>query len=245
MTGTNPRPALSVVLPAYDEAESLGSLLPRLRQTLDSLGIDYEVVVVDAEGGTADTAEVCAANGARYARREGGPEYGAAIRTAQILTSGEYVVIMDADGSHAPEFVSTLWAARRDTDIVIASRYVRGGQTENPKILIFMSWVVNVGFRIVLGLDCHDVSNSFRLYRGADFRGLTLECKHFDIVEEILVKLCELHRGYRLTELPFTFERRKAGRTKRRLASFAVQYVWTLVRLRRLQTRARRGGYHA
>jgi dolichol-phosphate mannosyltransferase len=45
---------------------------------------------------------------------------------------------------------------------------------------------VNVVFRSVLGLKCADVSNSFRLYRGDELRGLQLECDNFDIVEEIL-----------------------------------------------------------
>ena len=84
-------------------------------------------------------------------------------------------------------------------------------------VLIFMSLMVNVVFRLALGLKCYDVSNSFRLYRGDDLRTLQLKCDNFDIVEEILVKLTVARPGYRIKEVPFVFEKRKAGKTKRNL----------------------------
>jgi dolichol-phosphate mannosyltransferase len=90
---------------------------------------------------------------------------------------------------------------------------------------------VNVVFRLVLGLRCLDVSNSFRLYRGEDLRKLRLECQHFDVVEEILVKLVYSRAQYRIKETPSTFEKRKAGKTKRELVKFALGYVGTLGRL--------------
>jgi dolichol-phosphate mannosyltransferase len=148
--------------------------------------------------------------------------------------------MMDGDGSHNPRALSELWQHRHDHDLVIASRYVRGGQTENPAILILMSQIVNVVFRIALRLKCYDVSNSFRLYRGADVRSLTLECNHFDIVEEILVKLAALRPDFRIKEVPFTFEKRKAGKTKRHLVKFILGYLGTLCRLLQLKARAKR-----
>jgi len=99
--------------------------------------------------------------------------------------------------------------------------------------------VINVVFRVTLGLKCADVSNSFRLYRGDDLRKLRLKCNHFDIVEEILVKLITLHPGYRIKEVPFFFEKRKAGKTKRNLLTFALGYFVTLVRLLKLKHEAK------
>jgi dolichol-phosphate mannosyltransferase len=90
----------------------------------------------------------------------------------------------------------------------------------------------------VLGLKCADVSNSFRLYRGDELRALQLECDNFDIVEEILVKLFFSRPGYRLKEVPFVFEQRRAGKTKRKLLVFAIGYIGTLVRLHRLKRKA-------
>src|SRR5258708_1846538 len=160
---TQPNVELSVVLPAYQEAESLSTLLPRLRRTVEQLGVSFETMFVEGALGTAGTEDVCRGNEVRYERRHGGSQYGAAVRTAQRVARGAFVIFMDADGSHRPEFVHSLWEWRDNADLVIASRYVPGGRTENPAILILMSRIVNMGFRMILGLRCHDVSNSFWL----------------------------------------------------------------------------------
>ncbi len=91
--------------------------------------------------------------------------------------------------------------------------------------------MVNVIFRLVLDLDCMDVSNSFRLYRGEHLRALRLKCDNFDIVEEILVYICLSNPGYKIKEIPFNFEKRKEGKTKRRLLLFIFSYVVVLTRL--------------
>jgi dolichol-phosphate mannosyltransferase len=225
------RTDLSIVLPAYEEAENLDSLLPKLHGVAKELAVNYEIVVVDTETPRDSTPEVCARHGARYVPRRGGSMYGNAVETGIATSTGEYVLLMDADGSHNPDFIPELWKWRADYDLVIASRYAPGGKTENPWLLIVMSHMVNVIFRLVLGLNCLDVSNSFRLYRGDDLRKLRLECRHFDIVEEILVKLSYSRHPYRIKEVPSTFEKRKAGKTKRQLLTFAIGYVGTLWRL--------------
>lgn len=233
-------PQLSIVLPAYEEAPNLERLLPRLHEIVAELAIPYEILVVDTQTPRDESPMVCEKHRVRYVPREGGGLYGHAIRTAVKQAHGDFVILMDADGSHNPTYVPTLWQQRHAADLVIASRYVRGGKTENPAVLIFMSLVVNLIFRFVLGLKCYDVSNSFRLYRGADFRALQLQCDHFDIVEEILVKLITFHPGYRILEIPFVFEKRKAGKTKRNLLTFALGYFVTLVRMVKLKNEARK-----
>ena len=232
-------PQLTIVLPAYEEAANLDNLLPRLAQVAGQLAPQFEILVVDTPEPRDDTPAVCRKYGGRYVPRRGGSLYGHAIRTALEEARGEWIIFMDADGSHNPGFLPELWRFRDNFDLVIASRYVRGGKTENPAVLIFLSLVINVVFRVTLGLKCADVSNSFRLYRGDDLRKLQLKCNHFDIVEEILVKLITLHLGYRIKEVPFFFEKRKAGKTKRNLFTFALGYFVTLVRLLKLKHEAK------
>ncbi|MDX6766674.1 MAG: glycosyltransferase [Candidatus Methylacidiphilales bacterium] len=231
---------LTVILPAYEEAENLRSLLPSLREAVEALVPQYEILVVDAISPRDETPAICASEGVRYVARQGGENYGHAIRTGIAASSGRHVVIMDADGSHNPVFLRSMWEKRDEADLVIASRYINGGKTENPAVLIFMSLIVNVVFRLVLRLNCLDVSNSLRLYRGDDLRSLELRCDHFDIVEEILVLLCCRTRGYRVCEVPVTFEVRKAGKTKRQLLAFAFSYVVVLCRLWALRRRTLR-----
>jgi len=231
-----------VVLPAYEEAANLEILLPQLQRAATALGASYDIIVIDTQQPRDGTPEVCRQHGVRYVPREQGPLYGHAIRTAQREARGRWVILMDSDGSHNPAFLPKLWEQRQDADLVIASRYIQGGKTENPALLIFMSLMVNVAFRLALGLKCYDVSNSFRLYRGDDLRALRLKCNHFDIVEEILVKLATAHPGYRIKEIPFVFEKRKAGKTKRNLMLFALGYAVTLARLMKMKYEARSHG---
>ncbi|MDE1171697.1 MAG: glycosyltransferase [Verrucomicrobium sp.] len=230
--------SLSIVLPAYEEESNLVHLLPRLKEALAGLQVDGEILVVDAETPRDGTPAVCAAQGVRYVPRRGGSSYGDAVKTGIDEAAGEWVVFMDADGSHNPGFISKLWPERKNAELVIASRYIPGGHTENSAILIFMSLVVNVVYRWVLGLRCADVSNSFRLYRGQDLKALELDCRNFDIVEEILVKLSFSADGYRVKEIPFNFEKRKEGKTKRNLLAFAASYLTTLARLHQLKRKA-------
>lgn len=225
------QPELSIVLPAYEEAENLRTLLPALKDSARRATPHFEILVVDSMEPRDAAPQICAEVGVRYVARRGGDCYGHAVRTGIGASLGKRVLLMDADGSHAPGILSRLWEKREVADIVIASRYISGGRTENPAILIFMSLMVNVVFRLVLGLPCRDVSNSFRLYRGDDLRALRLGCDNFDIVEEILVILSCEHPGYRICEVPATFEERKSGRTKRKLVVFMLGYLAVLWRL--------------
>ena len=231
---------LSIVIPAYEEADSLKQILPALREVAGQLSPKVEILVVDTMQPRDDTPAVCQGLGVTYVTRRGGDLYGDAIRTGIATARGEWIAIMDGDGSHNPQTLPHMWQHRQENDLVIASRYVHGGHTENPAILIFMSQVVNVIFRLALRLKCYDVSNSFRLYRGDDLRALRLECDHFDIVEEILVNLAGLRPAFRIKEVPFTFEKRKAGKTKRQLVRFIFGYIGTLMRLLRLKAKAAR-----
>jgi dolichol-phosphate mannosyltransferase len=229
-------------LPAYEEADNLRVLLPRLHEVARLLTSSYEIIVADPASPRDETPAICRENNARYVPREGGSLYGDAIRTALKAVNGRHVIIMDADGSHPPAFLPQLWRYREECDLVIASRYVRGGKTENPFILIFLSVVVNVTFRVILSLNCHDVSNSFRLYDGRELKALSLQCDNFDIVEEILVKLNSKERPLRIKEVPFTFEKRKAGKTKRNLITFTLGYIGTLYKLYQIKCQAQNAG---
>jgi dolichol-phosphate mannosyltransferase len=221
-----------VILPSYNEEENLRLLVPRIRHACEAIAADHEIIVVDTMELMDGTPELCAEEGVRYLNRSGGNLYGDAVRTGIAAATGRYVIFMDADGSHPPHFLADLFAHRDEAEIVVASRYVKGGFTENSAVLIWMSWIVNVGYRLVLGLKCKDVSNSFKLYPAAPLKELDLHCGNFDIVEEILYKMVKRNPGFRIKEVPFSFKKRMFGQTKRNLVAFIFSYVETLVRLR-------------
>jgi dolichol-phosphate mannosyltransferase len=231
---------LSIMIPAYREGANLPELLPQIKVAAGALTPNYEILIVDTQTNLDDTAEVCAAHGVRHINRYGGNQYGDAIRTGIQEARGEYLLCMDGDGSHSPSYFAAMWKERAGYDIVIGSRYAPGGQTENPAILIWMSYIVNLTFRVVFSIRAKDVTNSFRLYRRSILTPLKLESGDFDILEELLIKAVLLQPPARIAEVPVTFARRKAGESKRKLVQFAFGYLKTLQKLRKFQADGRR-----
>ncbi len=230
MTNTNVK--ISVIIPSYLEEENLRIIIPRLRNEIQKLGENYEILIIDTMHAMDNTKDVCESNNIIYFNRTKGNNYGDAIRTGIERANGEHLIFMDADGSHSPEFIKNLYQYKNDYDVVIASRYIEGGATDNNRILIFMSWVVNFIYSKVLNLNCKDVSNSFKLYKSDLLKKLNLYCDNFDIVEEILFKLKKRNKDLKIKEIPFTFKKRMFGKTKRNLLIFIIFYIFTLLKLR-------------
>lgn len=226
------KPSLSVVLPAYQEEENLRILLPRILSTLATLEVPSEVIVIGVEPPVDATETVCESLGVRYMARTGGPSFGDAVRTGIRACRGDYVIFMDADGSHPPEMLPALYNHRTIADVVVASRYVEHGFTENTRVLIAMSRVLNWTYRVFLGIAIHDCSNSFRLYRSTLIKNIPLACTNFDIVQEILIKITKSAPGAKIIEIPTTFKKRLFGKTKRNLPIFIAGYVFTMIKLK-------------
>lgn len=228
---------LTIIMPAYGEAENLRELLPEIKTIVSELGISAEIIVVDAAPSRDDTQAVCTQNQITWMPRQGGDRYGDAIRTGILASRGEYVISMDSDGSHNPQFIRELWNNRLNADVVIASRYIPGGLTENPWLLVTMSRILNLIFKIVVGIPVYDVSNSFRLYRGDLLRSIHPSYANFDVLEEILAKIIwgKKNRTTKILELPFRFEQRKHGKPKRQLIVFGLQFLTALFKLRMLR----------
>ena len=230
---------LSVTIAAYQEAENLAMLLPVIKQAASALTPSFEVLVLDTQEPMDNTADVCAAHGVRHVPRTGGNTYGDATRTGLREARGRFLLNMDADGSHDPKYFAAMWAQRDNYDLVIGSRYVKGGHTDNPLVLIWMSYVLNLTFRLIFSIRAKDVTNSFRLYRRSFLEGLRLESDNFDILEEILIKVNVTKKNFRIGEIPVTFAKRKAGVSKRNLFQFILGYLATIKKLRHFASTAK------
>ena len=224
---------LCTVIPAYLEEENLRLILPRISNVLRSMNIEYEILVIDTCEPVDQTRDVCAQySDVKYINRAPGNLYGDAVRTAIKEAKARYVLFMDADGSHTPEFIPILFDRRKDHDVVIASRYVNGGGTDNSKTLVMMSKIVNIIYSTVLNIKCKDVSNSYKLYKGDILKNLELYCNNFDIIEELLFKLKRRNKNLKICEVPYIFKARMFGHTKRNLIAFIFSFTFTLLRLR-------------
>ncbi len=204
---------LSIILPVVNERDNLRQLLPRLKAVIERERLSFEIIVVD--GGSSDgTPQTAAELGARAVpeQRRG---YAGALATGIAEAQGDYVLTLDADLSHEPAFAAKLWRARTQADIVIASRYARGGAAYAGVMRQWLSRLLNLWMRRVLSMPVRDLSSGFRLYRHEALQNLKLEARNFEVIEEVLVKAYA--QGYSIFEVPFTYFPRESGRSHARL----------------------------
>lgn len=224
----------SVILPSYMEAENLRVLLPQIKKNMASLSCSFEIIVIDANKKIDATPEICSDNQTLHVHRSPCDSYGDAVRSGINAGQGRWLIFMDSDGSHPATFIPNLISAseKKDNAIVIASRYIKGGDSANNKILVLMSKLLNMVYSRVLNINCKDISNSFRIYPSNLLKGLSLECDHFDIVEEILYKMIKKNPSLTIVEVPFSFKQRIHGESKRNFIIFLFNYLKTLIKLR-------------
>ena len=209
---------ISACLLAYKEAENLRALLPQIHAALQSTGEEYEIIVVDTQLPLDDTADVCQAQGARYINQEE-PHFGGAFRTAIRHASHDMFLIMDADGSHKPEYIPAIYGKfARGADVVIGSRYVKGGKTQDSALSVAMSKALNLTYRWCLGIKAKDISTNFRMYHTRQLKAVEIRNDHYDVLQEVLFMLKRANPALDIQETPITFDKRMFGESKRRTA---------------------------
>lgn len=222
---------ISAVLLAYGEADNLRHLLPRVRTNLDKTGEAFEIIVVDAKDSIDDSSEVCASFNVTYVNQEE-PYFGGAFRTAIRCASYNKFLIMDADGSHDPDVIPyILEKFNEGYDVVIGSRYVKDGVTNDSKLSILMSRTLNYIFRFCLGIKAHDISTNFRMYYTEQLVETETHCDYYDIQQEVLLRLKMRKPDMKIGEVPITFNKRLSGESKRQLLPFILSYIRTLFNL--------------
>jgi dolichol-phosphate mannosyltransferase len=223
--------AFSVLILTRNEADNLGSLLPRITEILQNIGEKFEIIIVDADSPDG-TATVATQHGARVVRQQSSG-YANALRQGFNECTGEFVLTLDADFSHRPDFFEHLISAGADADLVIASRYVPGGGADMPAMRRALSTLLNGIFALVLRLPARDMSSGFRIYRREALQSLSPCGDYFDVLPEI-VALAYFKR-LRVREIPFHYHPREAGVSKARVIKFIPSYLRTLYRCLRLK----------
>lgn len=221
------------MLLAYKEEENLRVLFPKLKQALEQTGEEYEILVIDTKEPLDHTKELCEEVGARYYNQEE-PGFGGAYRKGIQMASMDKLLALDSDGSHDPVYIPAIYQKFMEGyDVVIGSRYIKGGQTADAKSSQIMSWMLNTAYRICLGIQAKDISTNFRIYHTEQLKQISLTCTNYDVLEEILLKLKLLvgKKEFRIGESPISFNKRLYGESKRQLIPFIISYIKTLFRL--------------
>jgi len=223
---------LSIIIPALNEAGNIGPLVTRCRSVIERLGVRAEILVVD--GGSKDGTVAEAEQAGGRVITQIGRGYGGALRTGFGAACGQHIQTMDSDLSHEPEVIQSLWEARDRADVIIASRYVKGGGAEMPKFRAVLSRILNVTFTKAFRMPIHDISSGFRLYHGETLKRVTFQASDFDVLEEILILI--YIGGGTVTEVPFMYRPRQAGKSHAKLIQFGIAYARTFWKMWKLRT---------
>jgi dolichol-phosphate mannosyltransferase len=233
---------ISVVLLAYKEAENLKILLPKIKDVLNSFHTDYEILVIDSKEVLDETPKICEMYAVRHIPQQE-DHYAGAFRTGIKYASMERMLVLDCDGSHNPEAIESIYKKSLEgNDLVIGSRYCKGGKTEDAFQSIVMSKILNTIMRLTIGVKAKDISTSYRMYMTGQLKAVRLTCENYDVLQEVVLKLKLNKKGFSIAEVPIQFEKRIYGESKRRLWKFIGTYLTTLIKLISVRIKAQSAG---
>ena len=208
-----------VIIPTYNERENLERIVGRLRAAVP----EADILVADdnspdGTGGIADSLSA-ADDHIRVLHRAGKEGLGAAYLAGfeWALDQGYDVVVeMDADGSHQPEQLNRLLDRLRTADLVLGSRYVKGGSVVNwPRSREVLSRGGNVYTRVMLGVPLKDATGGYRAFRADTLRKLDLtgvESKGYCFQVDLARRAVQ--SGLVVAEVPIEFVERELGVSK-------------------------------
>lgn len=247
-----------IVLPAYNEAACIGSLLDKVAAAGPRLPGGFQVLVVD-DGSADATADIVRAHAlaardlAHVVAHPHNMGLGAAMATGinaflERSAAGDVMVTMDADDTHEPGFIAPLLEALdQGADVAIASRFQPGGREIGVS---FIRRVFSRGVRVFMRFvapvpGVRDYSCGYRAYKRSAletgrrvFGDKFAESQHFSIMAELLVKLAAAGVAFR--EVPFTLHYdRKQGPSKIRITDTLRGYADLVLMARRARAQAR------
>jgi glycosyltransferase involved in cell wall biosynthesis len=231
--GGTPKPAearrlkLSVVIPVYNERDTIQEALRRVR----ALDVDLELVVVD-DASTDGTYAILEAEPdlvlLRHAVNAG---KGMAIRTALANVTGDVVAVQDADLEYDPQDLLRLMEpiARGEARVVYGSRFLNGRpRMELPNYICnrLLAWTANV----LYGARLTDEATCYKVFDATLIRSVPLECRRFEFCPEVTAKVRK--RGERILELPISYNPRSYDSGKKIRWWDGVTALWTLIKYR-------------
>ncbi len=231
-------PRAVVCLPTYNERENLEAMVQALGEVLDTSRDGVLVIDDSSPDGTGDIAVELAerlpwVSVLRRERKEGiGPAYIAGFRRL-LAEDVELILEMDCDFSHDPADVPRLLEAAEDADLVLGSRYVSGGGTENWGLVRrFVSRGGCLYAQILLGVRVRDLTGGFKCFRREALEAIDLDAvaaRGYGFQIETTYRV--LRKGLRVREIPIRFVERRAGASKM-TGSIVAEAMWRVPTLR-------------
>jgi len=222
---------LSVVIPIYNEVESIREIVDRVKAT----GLAWEIVLVDdgSIDGTRDLLkEMDGKDNVHVVLHEKNQGKGAAVRTGFDAAKGDILLIQDADLEYDPRDYPTLLKPLEEeiADVVYGSRFLGGPR----RVVMFwhlvanymLTFMTNVLYNTILS----DMETGYKVFRKEVIKDMPLHAKRFDFEPEFTAKV--LKRKYRIFEVPISFNPRDYSQGKKIKLKDAFEAVWTLLKYR-------------
>ncbi|MBK6976039.1 MAG: glycosyltransferase family 2 protein [Cytophagaceae bacterium] len=226
---------LSIVIPAYNEAESVSETINELVKVLSDRKIEHEILVVNdnSKDNTLEVLESLAAvhSSVRFVTNTGPNGFGYAVRYGLERFSGDCVAVMMADLSDSPhdliKFYDTM--VQGNFDCVFGSRFMKGGKTiDYPFLKKIINRVANAIIRTVMNINYNDTTNAFKLYKKHTIEGLKpFLSPHFNLTIELPLKA--IIRGFSYTVVPNSWTNRKYGESKLKIREMGSRYFFILM----------------
>lgn len=223
---------LSIVIPAYNEQDSLPETLNTLYNRLQNEYIPHEIVVVNdnSKDQTLNILESLSGSIPTlvYYTNQAPNGYGCAVRYGLEHFKGDCVAIMMADLSDSPDDLVAFYKKMKEGnyDCVFGSRFVKGGKVyDYPRHKLILNRFVNNAVRVVFRIPYNDFTNAFKLFKRETIHGIQpLLSPHFNLTLEMSLKA--LVRGYTFAVLPNSWRNRKHGTSNLKIKEMGSRYFF-------------------
>jgi dolichol-phosphate mannosyltransferase len=226
---------LSIVIPAYNEEESLAETIDQIEEALSKVKIEHEIFVVNdnSKDNTQKVLEQLAIKykTLKFETNKGPNGFGYAVRYGLERYTGDCVAIMMADLSDSPYDLIRFYTKmiEGNYDCVFGSRFIKGGRVvDYPWLKKIINRIANFIIRITIRINYNDTTNAFKLYKREVIDGVKpILSPHFNLTIELPLKA--IIRGYTFTVVPNSWTNRKHGVSKLKIKEMGSRYFFILV----------------
>jgi dolichol-phosphate mannosyltransferase len=226
---------LSIVIPAYNEEESITETIDQIEEAFSKVNIDHEIFIVN-DNSKDNTLEVLQQLAQKYPtvnyETNLGPNgFGYAVRYGLERYSGDCVAVMMADLSDSPDDLIRFYTTMLEGnyDCVFGSRFIKGGKViDYPFLKRIINRVANFIIKVTMQIKYNDTTNAFKLYKREVIEGVKpILSPHFNLTIELPLKA--IIRGYTYTVVPNSWTNRKYGVSKLKIREMGSRYFFILV----------------